>query len=152
MTISVANVLNGNFQTFNEHHTTDELLEILKASVTYSGISPAVEVMGQLFFSGSAIYENDVMSAINHCEAMGYNEDDIVIDTIVGGSPYLQEFDTSRANTWSVLRRSGEVIKFYEVIHGVLRAKSGHTGVNFRYLVGPTFTMPSKIVPIKFSP
>jgi len=46
LTISVANVLNGNFQTFNEHHTNDEILEILKASVTYSGIAPAVELMG----------------------------------------------------------------------------------------------------------
>lgn len=128
------------------------MLEILKASVTYSGIAPAVELKGELFFSGSAIYENDVMSAINHCEALGYDEEDIIIDTIVGGSPYLSEFNGADANTWSVLRRTGEVIKFYEVIHGVLRAKSGHTGVNFRYLVGPTFSMPSKIVPIKFSP
>lgn len=46
LTISVANVLNGNFQTFNEHYSNDELLEILKASVTYSGIAPAVELMG----------------------------------------------------------------------------------------------------------
>jgi len=92
------------------------------------------------------------MSAINHCEALGYKEEDIVIDSIVGGSPYLDEFDGASSNTWSVLRRTGEVIKFYEVVHGVLRAKSGHTGVNFRYVVGPTFSMPSKIVPIKFSP
>lgn len=36
-------------------------------------------------------------------------------------------------------------------MHGVLRAKNGHPKVNFRYVIGPTFSMPTKIIPYKIS-
>ncbi len=77
LTIAVTNILNGKyiltlifkgmFTTFDERHPSDELIKILQASVSFSGISPAVEAFGQLYFSGNAIYENDVIGAINHC-------------------------------------------------------------------------------------
>ena len=46
------------------------------------------------------------------------------------------------------MERSAGIYKFYMTLHGVLRAKTGHSGVNFRYVIGPSFDMPSKIVPI----
>ena len=49
-----------------------------------------------------AIYENDVSSAIKHCEQMGYEEKDIIIDALISGSPYMDYFDTSKANAWSI--------------------------------------------------
>lgn len=34
---------------------------------------------------------------------------------------------------------------------GVIRAKNGHAGVNFRYVIGPTFSMPTKVIPFQLS-
>lgn len=31
---------------------------------------------------------------------------------------------------------------------GLLRAKAGHPAVNFRYVIGPSETIPSKTIPI----
>lgn len=124
------------------------MLDILKASVTFSGISPAVEAFDSLYFSGNAIYENDVVAAINHCEKLGYAEEDIVIDSILGGRSEIKEWDTHGKNAFQVMERSASIYKFYLTLHGVLRAKTGHSGVNFRYVIGPSFDMPSKIVPI----
>jgi len=50
-----------------------------------------------------------------------------------------------------VLKRSSEVFKYYQHMHGIMRAKDGHRNVNFRYVVAPSFHMPSKIIPLKYS-
>ena len=49
------------------------------------------------------------------------------------------------------MSRSSELWKYYESIRGVMRAKNGHTGVNFRFLIGPQFNMPTKMLPIAFT-
>jgi hypothetical protein len=102
--------------------------------------------------SGNAIYENDVMEAINHCERLGYVEKDIVIDTIVGGKKELSNFNGDGKNAFMIMQRSAELWNYYDVMHGVLRAKHGHSEVIFRYEIGPTYQMPSKIIPIKATP
>ena len=99
---------------FDETHTTDELLKVLVASVSYSGISPAVELGDQFYFSGDAIYENNVISVIHKCEEMGYQEQDIVIDTIISGQRDVDnDYDPAKANAFDVLRRSSEVFTYY---------------------------------------
>ena len=77
------------------------------------------------------------MAAINHCEMLGYEEEDIIIDSILGGATKLPSFETRGKNSLSIMTRSSELWKHYETIRGVMRAKNGHTGVNFRYLIGP---------------
>jgi len=73
---------------------------MLEASVSFSGISPAVEHKGDLFFSGNTVYENDVLSVVNHCESLGYAEKDIIIDTIVSGMVDVSHFESEDANSF----------------------------------------------------
>ena len=91
------------------------------------------------------------MAAINHCEMLGYEEEDIIIDSILGGTTKLSHFDAEKKNSFQIMSRSSELYKYYESIRGVMRAKNGHTGVNFRYLIGPQFNMPTKMLPISFT-
>jgi hypothetical protein len=82
------------------------MIKILQASVAYSGITPAKQIFGEnLYITGSAIYENDVMSAVTHCERLGYDEKDIVIDALITGSPYMEIFDTKHANAWKIMAK-----------------------------------------------
>lgn len=94
------------FTTFDERHSSDELIKVLQASVSFSGISPAVEAFGQLYFSGNAIYENDVIGAIKHCQDLGYDEKDIVIDTILGGNKNLPNYSPSFENSFTIMARA----------------------------------------------
>ena len=141
----------GKFTVFDESFSIDELLKVLIASVSYSGVSPAIELGNQIYLSGDTIYENDVLSVINRCEQLGYKEEDIVIDTIVSGNRDISEYDSSSANAYDVLRRSFEVFKYYQDMHGIMRAIDGHGKVNFRYVVGPQFKLPSKIIPMSYT-
>ena len=138
----------GQFQLFDEADDPEDLLKMLEASISFSGVSPAVEHNGELFFSGDSIYENDVLSVVNHCESLGYEEEDIIIDTIVSGLLDVSPFDMEHANAFKVLRRSSEIFKYYGHLRGILRAKDGHRNINFRYVVGPSYSLPSKIMPL----
>ena len=149
--MAVTNVLNGQFEIFDEHDSIDDLLTVLKASIAFSGVSPAVELKDSIYFSGKTVYENDVLSVINHCEALGYYEEDIVIDTILSGLIDVSPFDAKSANAFNVLSRSSEIFKYYQHMHGIMRAKDGHRNVNFRYVVAPSFNMPSKIMPLSYT-
>ena len=127
-------------------------MRILHASVTFSGISPAVEYNDAIYFSGKSVYENDILSVINHCESLGYKESQIVIDTILSGNKEPSTFDASDANALKLMKRSSALFKYYQHMHGIMRAKDGHRNVNFRYVVAPHYTIPSKILPLNFTP
>ena len=138
----------GAFASFDEKHTSELLIQILKASVSFSGVSPAVPALQSLYFSGTAIYENDVTAAINHCEEMGYEEHDIIIDTVMSYPPLLAPYDVETANSFGIMHQSSVLWKYYHSMYGVMRAKVAHSNVNFRHVIGPTYELPNKIIPI----
>ena len=43
MNIAVTNILNGQFSIFDESLPNEDMIKILSASVSFSGISPAIE-------------------------------------------------------------------------------------------------------------
>jgi hypothetical protein len=97
---------------------------------------------------GSAIYENDVTSPIIHCEKLGYKEDNIIIDVVLSGNPHLLHIQADKINALSMMSRTLEVMNYYNTMLGLLRAKSGHPGVKFRYAIGPSVSIASKIIPV----
>jgi hypothetical protein len=54
-------------------------------------------------------------------------------------------------NAIDAMIHSGKMVKFYENVHGVMRAKITHPDVVFRYIIGPDYTLPTKIVPMDFT-
>lgn len=58
---------------YQDTEAESKLMKVLLSSVSYAGVSPAQVLDGQLYMSGQVAYENDVMSVINHCEALGYS-------------------------------------------------------------------------------
>ena len=106
MNIALTDILDGQFTIFDESYSTDDLLKILVASVSFSGVTPAVEWDGQYYFSGDTVYENDVLSVINHCESLGYQEKEIVIDTILSGQRDIDYYNHETANAFDILKRS----------------------------------------------
>lgn len=94
------------------------------------------------------MYENDVTTAINHCENIGYAEKDIVIDTILTGPSTIEEFKTQGMNSFQVSYQSSVLWEYYKRVRGIMFAKVAHSGVNFRHVIGPTYDLANKIIPI----
>jgi hypothetical protein len=74
------------------------------------------------YVAGSAIYETDVISPIVHCENLGYEEEDIIIDVILGGTPHLQRVNAYYYNALKIMQRTLEVMDYYDNMFGILRA------------------------------
>ena len=44
------------------------------ASLSFAGFFPPAEVLGSYFFDGSAVWDIDIVSAINRCTEKGFKE------------------------------------------------------------------------------
>lgn len=149
--IGLANVLTGRFHSFGRHHTSKELIKILQASVSFPGVFKSVEIWDSLWFTGQAIYEIDVLGPINHCRELGYKDEDINVDAIVSGNPKLKSVFANFYNAFGIMERTTEVMDYYEMIFGVVKAQMGHPKVNFRHIIGPPRKMPNRIIPLQFT-
>jgi hypothetical protein len=47
----------------------------LQASIAFPGVFKTVEAFDSLWFTGSAIQENDVIAPIKHCRELNYTDD-----------------------------------------------------------------------------
>jgi hypothetical protein len=72
LNIGLANVLTGQFKSFQEHHDPDEFVKVLQASLSFPGVFKMIEAFDSLWFTGSSIYELDVIAPINYCRKLGY--------------------------------------------------------------------------------
>ena len=86
-----------------------------------------------------------------HCRELGYEDKDIVVDVVLSGNPHLNHVLAKVYNSLSVAERTFEIMQYYERMFGLLRAKQGHTDVDFRYIIGARRQMANKIVPEQFT-
>lgn len=89
---------NGTFVSFNDNFKTKDLLHVLKASVSYPGVFAPYEAWNSTWFSGSAIWGIDVAAPVLRCKAMGFKEEDIVMDVIIDSDVEIGEVDASKFN------------------------------------------------------
>ena len=110
LNIGLANVLTGQFKSFKEHHSSDDFVKVLQASVSFPGVFKTIEAFDSVWFTGSAIYEMDVMAPINHCRDLGYKGDEIIIDVILSGNPHMHHVYAKIYNSFAVAQRTFEVM------------------------------------------
>lgn len=106
-------MLNGTFVSFNDNFKTRDLIHALKASVSYPGVFSPYEAWNSTWFSGSAIWGIDVAAPVLRCKAMGFNEEDIVIDAVIDNDVEIDQFDAAKANSIQMGIRTYEVMHYY---------------------------------------
>jgi predicted acylesterase/phospholipase RssA len=137
LNIGIANVLNGTFISFNDNFKTKDLLHALKASVSYPGIFTPHKAWNSLWFSGSSIWNNDVAAPVLRCKAMGFKEEDIILDVIVDNDPSIEVIDASEYTAIQMGWRSIELVDYFAAKDGILKAQKAYPKVQFRNVVGP---------------
>jgi len=77
--------LAGEYVDFSEDKLTNnaDLVNVMFASLSTVGYYPPAEVFGSSYVDGAAVWDIDIFAAINRCEALGFKEDDIVIDVLL---------------------------------------------------------------------
>jgi predicted acylesterase/phospholipase RssA len=148
--IGIVDVIDGSYVDFSEKNITagDNLIEALYASMSFAGFFPPAEVLGSSYFDGSAVWDVDIFSAVNRCSEKGFANSDIVVDVVLTSSANLKQVEAEDYKSISMLFRYLEISSFYNSMDGLLRAQFAYQGVDFRYVIAPSGSIPSSLKPL----
>ena len=79
---------------------------------------------------------------------MGYQNSDIIVDVIMTSAANLKQVEAEDYKSIGMLFRYLEISSFYNSMDGLLRAKFAYQGVDFRYVIAPTGSIPSSMYPL----
>jgi hypothetical protein len=140
LNVGIVDLLSGLYVNYNEEMLADTKdLE----SVMYASFSPVVftapaAVLGSSFVDGAAVWDIDIFSAINNCEALGFKEENIVVDVLLTIDKKVEVEDTESYNSLQMLYRYLTISRYYGAMDGLTRAQFAYPKVNFRNVVGPS--------------
>jgi|Transcript_39330 predicted patatin/cPLA2 family phospholipase len=147
--VGLTDVLKGTYVDFKEEDLSgDNLSNVMYAQFAQAGIFPPVEYNNTDYFDGSTIWDLDIFSVVNQCQAMGFKDEDIVVDTILTSEKTLKVVDASDYKSIQMLWRYLEVSRYYSNMDGLLRAQFAYPDVHFRHTVAPSKDMPSSFYPL----
>ena len=148
--VGIVDVVDGTYKDFSDANITSgtTLADAMYASMSIAGFFPPADVLGSSFFDGSAVWDIDVFSAINRCTDMGFKNEDIVVDVIMTSPANLKDVQAEDYKSIGMLFRYLEISSFYNSMDGLLRAKFAYDGVDFRYVITPSGSIPSSKFPL----
>lgn len=117
------------------------------ASLSFAGFFPPADVLNTFWFDGSAVWDIDIFSAINACKAKGFQNNQITVDVVMTSSANLKNVSAADYKSIQMLFRYLEISSYYNSMDGYLRAKFAYPGVDWRYVISPTESIPSSIYP-----
>jgi predicted acylesterase/phospholipase RssA len=150
LNIGIVDVLDGAYKDFSDQNVTqgENLVDAMYASMSFAGFFPPADVLGSSYFDGSAVWDIDIFSAINRCTDLGFQNSDIIVDVILTSSANLKDVEAEDYKSISMLFRYLEISSFYNSMDGLLRAKFAYDGVDFRYVISPSGSIPSSTNPM----
>jgi hypothetical protein len=74
LNVGIVDLLAGQYVDFNEAKLTRnaDLVDVMFASLSTIVYYPPAEVFDSSFVDGAAVYDIDIFTAINRCEALGF--------------------------------------------------------------------------------
>jgi len=110
--LGVTDVLSAEFVPFTKENLTHNIIDAMKASLSFPGFFPPTEMMGSKFFDGASVWNIDIFPAINKCLEVAPQED-IVVDVLFTSSASLPKVNASEYKSTSMLFRYLDIHFFY---------------------------------------
>lgn len=134
--VGLTDAINGTFVDNIETLDTN-LVDVMFASFSYAGFFPPAESMGHTWFDGSVIWSIDIFSAVNKCMET-HAQEDIVLDVLLTHNKTMHHVD---ASDWHIIRlalRAAEILHYYDVMDGMLRAQFAYPNITWRHIISPS--------------
>lgn len=84
---------------------------------------------------GGTVYNINLESAIRQCEDMGYEQSQIVIDSLFCGYTELPEPIVEGDNSWEYFFRKRDLSKYYHNTSSIAYTMAAHPDVTMRYVI-----------------
>lgn len=147
--VGLTDVLMGTYVDFQESGLVgDALYNVMYAQFASAGVFVPVAYNNTDYFDGSTIWDLDIFTVVNQCQASGYADADIVVDVVLTSEKTLKTVDASNYKSIQMLWRYLEVSRFYSNMDGLLRAQFAYPNITFRHVVAPSAVMPSSLYPL----
>merc|ERR1712224_361845 len=78
---------------------------------------------------------------------MGYTNEQITVDVVMTSSANLKNVSAADYKSIQMLFRYLDISSYYNSMDGFLRAQFAYPGIDWRYVISPTESIPSSIYP-----
>lgn len=105
-----------------------------------------------VLLDGGVVWRNDMHDAVQRCRDLGHEDKDIIVDWIMCAENHYSE--KSNLEEWHTLKhamRAYELHDYYGTTAEVERTKIFFPDVELRYVIGPSESLSSPLIPLDFS-
>lgn len=137
ITITSANVNTGEYTEFDQTNLDfKDLPEAALCSASIPVVFPPHQWTNKgVFMDGGTEYNINLESAIRQCEDMGYEQSQIVIDSLFCGFTDLPETIEDGDKTWEYFFRKRDLSKYYHNSGSIAYTMAAHPDVTMRYVI-----------------
>jgi predicted patatin/cPLA2 family phospholipase len=150
---AATSVEDGRYDSFDDRTLyRAEYADAILSSGAYPVMMPMNKFRNVTYIDGGVKINLNVFSAVNRCIDEGYSYEQIYVDAILCTSKNLEEFDKDKYHSLNVLERMVEIFGYDYSMRDLEYAYRLFPKVNFRYVVGPSVSLPSGAIPMAFKP
>ncbi|OMJ88016.1 hypothetical protein SteCoe_10177 [Stentor coeruleus] len=137
--VGATDLITGGYMYFNSTTLPLDIMAVgILASAADQGDFPIVPYKNYKLISGAIKYTVDLLRGITTCVNMGFDPEDIIVDTVLAACKAIDNEDPKKFNAVQNIRRSLEIMASDEQLSAVEMAKSTNPNVNFRTVIYPT--------------
>jgi hypothetical protein len=142
--MGVSNLRTGLFERFCEHSSIEEVVNVTIASAAIPGVFLDQTIEGETYVDGGTLVNVDVIGAVEQCLALGYPQQDIIVDTIECGGVNMTELsgDLSTLTVLPILLRAATMGSYADRERDYVAAVHAYPLVDFRFRIHPTQDIP----------
>lgn len=150
--LGATNIRSGTYDTFDETTLTGtDFVDAIMSSAAFPVLLPSADFRGNKYMDGGVKVSVDVAGGIHKCLDAGFDEEQIIVDTILCSSKHLSVIDAVHAKPLNILNRVFQLYSNDKVVKDVDEVRQVFSKVNYRYLIEPTAMLPSGDLPLNFS-
>ncbi len=152
MCVSAVNFQEGTFVDFHvDDLSLDMAVEAFMASAAFLIMFPTIRIGDSTYMDGGVLHGLDIASGINRCLDKGFDESQIIVDTILcNQKKKISKNENFEATTKQVFRRFLEVGAVDNTMREIYNMSIHFPNVNYRYIIRPSQKLPTSSIPLNF--
>lgn len=149
--ISATDANQGEYITFDENLSVDDLRTVMRSSSAVPVVFPYVNYKNYTFMDGGVINCLNLGAAINACRDRVDSDKDIYVDVVLDDyTAALNPVNSDDDSAFSILSRAFSIMYYYNSIELLIEAQAEFPNINFRYTVAPSQSLPTGTLPLGF--
>lgn len=142
LVVGATDLISGDFIVVNDTYPLSDIVAATQGSASTAGSFPPVTLDQFYLADGTIKFSVDILSGVNQCQALGFDNSDIVVDVVLCASKTLSQINMQGYKPLQVLIRYLEISAYDDTMQVLENAQVDYKNVNIRNVVVPSGVMP----------